>query len=214
MPDKNWEQVKIKYNKLRRYYANNKSELSPFHTFHEQMEILWGSNSNATSITKKQNDNDQTTNEDDVDNYNSIENQNLIEYDSDPDKDVKYNTIINNDSKAHHNTQNNKRKIIDNVELRTPPIQQKFIKRVNVITSSPASSSSTLQNQQLNHIDIFFQSMAETVKTFPPHLIAKTKMKVCNIVGEMELKALKGVDPLNDDDDDNTIEYLDEQEKE
>nr|CAD7201477.1 unnamed protein product [Timema douglasi] len=40
-------------------------------------------------------------------------------------------------------------------------------------------------------IQTFFKSMASTVMTFPPHLIAETRMNVCNIVSEMEIRALR-----------------------
>lgn len=41
-----------------------------------------------------------------------------------------------------------------------------------------------------NPVDTFFRSMATTVKSFSPQLIAETRMKVCNIVSEMELRSL------------------------
>jgi len=41
-----------------------------------------------------------------------------------------------------------------------------------------------------NPIQIFFKSMASTVITFPPELVVETRMRVNNIVSEMELRAL------------------------
>lgn len=42
-----------------------------------------------------------------------------------------------------------------------------------------------------NHpIQIFFKSMASTVMTFPPELAVETRMRVCKIVSEMELRSL------------------------
>lgn len=41
-----------------------------------------------------------------------------------------------------------------------------------------------------NPIQIFFKSMASTVMTFPPELVVETRMRVNNIVSEMELRAL------------------------
>ena len=41
-----------------------------------------------------------------------------------------------------------------------------------------------------NAIQIFFKSMALTVMTFPPELVVETRMRVNNIVSEMELHAL------------------------
>lgn len=40
-------------------------------------------------------------------------------------------------------------------------------------------------------IDVFFKSMALSVKRLPPELVAEAKLKVCNIVSEMELRALR-----------------------
>lgn len=34
----------------------------------------------------------------------------------------------------------------------------------------------------------FFESMADTVSNFPPHLVAETRLQVCKIVTDMELK--------------------------
>ncbi|GIY61510.1 major centromere autoantigen B [Caerostris extrusa] len=39
-------------------------------------------------------------------------------------------------------------------------------------------------------IEMFFKSMAATVKTFPPHLMAIAKLKVCKIITDLELQAL------------------------
>ncbi|XP_077301017.1 uncharacterized protein LOC143921549 isoform X1 [Arctopsyche grandis] len=44
-------------------------------------------------------------------------------------------------------------------------------------------------------VDTFFRSMATTVKSFSPQLIAETRMKVCNIVSEMELRSLSECNP-------------------
>jgi hypothetical protein len=39
-------------------------------------------------------------------------------------------------------------------------------------------------------VEMFFRSMATIVMTFPPHLIAETRNKVCSIISEMELRSL------------------------
>lgn len=39
-------------------------------------------------------------------------------------------------------------------------------------------------------VEMFFRSMAKIVMTFPPHLIAETRNKVCSIISEMELRSL------------------------
>lgn len=44
--------------------------------------------------------------------------------------------------------------------------------------------------QPENQVQIFFKSIAATVMTFPPQLMVEAKMKVFNLVTELELKAL------------------------
>lgn len=39
-------------------------------------------------------------------------------------------------------------------------------------------------------VEMFFRSMAKIVMTFPPHLIAETRNKVCSIISEMELRSI------------------------
>lgn len=40
-------------------------------------------------------------------------------------------------------------------------------------------------------VDLFFQSMAEVVKKFPPQINTEARLKVCQVVSELEYKALK-----------------------
>lgn len=54
--------------------------------------------------------------------------------------------------------------------------------------SSPGATTSVVQTE--HPLDIFFRSMAETVKTFPKNLAAETRMEVCRVVTEMELRAI------------------------
>lgn len=53
-------------------------------------------------------------------------------------------------------------------------------------SSSSSSSTSTSINDDLTNV--FFQTMAETVKMFPPICIAQIKINVSNMVGQMELE--------------------------
>lgn len=46
-------------------------------------------------------------------------------------------------------------------------------------------------NSRSNPISIFFDSMAKTVMQFPPAQAAEVKLKVCQIVTEMECKLLE-----------------------
>lgn len=47
------------------------------------------------------------------------------------------------------------------------------------------------QNECSDPIQRFFKSMASTVSTFPPELALEAKMRIFNIVSEMELRILK-----------------------
>jgi len=49
-----------------------------------------------------------------------------------------------------------------------------------------------VKQQSENHpIQIFFKNMASTVMTFPPELVVEARNRVCNIISEIELRALK-----------------------
>ncbi|KAF8777334.1 Major centromere autoantigen B like protein [Argiope bruennichi] len=45
-------------------------------------------------------------------------------------------------------------------------------------------------------IETFFKSMAATVMTFPPHLMAIAKLNVCKLITELELRALTEKNPF------------------
>lgn len=54
-----------------------------------------------------------------------------------------------------------------------------------------AASRETKLRECNDPIQMFFKSMALTVSTFPPELAVEAKMRVFNIVSEMELRSLK-----------------------
>lgn len=47
------------------------------------------------------------------------------------------------------------------------------------------------QQESIDPIQTFFKSTASTVSTFPPESVVETKMRIFNIVSEMELRLLK-----------------------
>lgn len=47
------------------------------------------------------------------------------------------------------------------------------------------------QQESTDPIQTFFKSMASTVSTFPPESVVEAKMRIFNIVSEMELRLLK-----------------------
>lgn len=60
-----------------------------------------------------------------------------------------------------------------------------------------AALRETKQHECNDPIQIFFKSMALTVSTFPPELAVEAKMRVFNIVSEMELRSLKAKANMN-----------------
>ncbi|GBN20320.1 Major centromere autoantigen B [Araneus ventricosus] len=50
-------------------------------------------------------------------------------------------------------------------------------------------------------IETFFKSMAATVLTFPPHLMAIAKLNVCKLITELELRALTEKNPFDGNQD-------------
>lgn len=44
-------------------------------------------------------------------------------------------------------------------------------------------------NEHTNPIDVFFRSMAASVKKLPPTLIPKVKMEVCNVIAKYEMQS-------------------------
>lgn len=55
-----------------------------------------------------------------------------------------------------------------------------------------------LSAPEKNPTQKFFESMADIVSKFPPHLIAETRLKVCQVVTEMELKMLATSSSIDD----------------
>ena len=48
----------------------------------------------------------------------------------------------------------------------------------------------TEEAESHNPVCTFFKSMAQTVTQFPPSIIAETRVKICQLVAQMEAKAL------------------------
>lgn len=68
---------------------------------------------------------------------------------------------------------------------------------------APSSSTSTtttnipsMSAQSNDRIDVFFKAMADTVKSFPHKSIAEAKLRISQIVGEMELSLASEVEVL------------------
>lgn len=148
--------------------------------FREQMDALWGkatkkySTTTATSMISKYND-------DDCDAYNNEENCNSDTNDDDQNTSENYETKF--------------------VDLPDPPKKRKLSPRkeesqvIDPLKAKLEANSSTKytpnDNVKSKSVDMFFQSISETVKNFPLHLIVQAKKSVCNIIGELELQAFE-----------------------
>lgn len=64
--------------------------------------------------------------------------------------------------------------------------------RNTILSDLLSKNKNKLQDKEERHpLDLFFKSMCETAKTFPAHIAAETKLKICQVVNEMEIKMLK-----------------------
>lgn len=75
-----------------------------------------------------------------------------------------------------------RRKYIDQAEKTK---KKKPSKRMYLIKSLAAG------NNEMTSLDLYFQSIAATVKTFPPRTVVEIKRKIYNIVEEAELNAIE-----------------------
>lgn len=57
-------------------------------------------------------------------------------------------------------------------------------------TNTGTLSSSTTENKQKDHFDLFFESICASVKAMPPKLATEGKMRVMQLIGELELRAI------------------------
>lgn len=54
-----------------------------------------------------------------------------------------------------------------------------------------AAKNSRHSSRKKDHIDLFFESVTSSVKAFPPEFIAETKLRVSQLIYEIELRYLK-----------------------
>lgn len=52
--------------------------------------------------------------------------------------------------------------------------------------------------KEKNHVDLFFESVSSSVKALSPKLVAEAKMRVSQLICELELRALKDNSPNGD----------------
>lgn len=180
IPDKNWNQIQIKYNRLRRAHLNGSSELS---MFKEQMDALWGAQKHRgdpSAVGKSDDDDCEYTND--------------REY---------FNSDANDEEQSNSNgQQTNESYETKFVDLPEPPKKRKMSARTRQeslvidpllakLEANKSTESISNEDVKSKSVDMFFQSMSETVKSFPLHLIVQAKKSVCSIIGELELQALE-----------------------
>ncbi|VVC33424.1 BESS motif,MADF domain,SANT/Myb domain,Myb-like domain [Cinara cedri] len=79
-----------------------------------------------------------------------------------------------------------------------PRTQDKILDEIKKRREAPLMALREMRKYECNDsIQFFFKSMALTVSTFPPELAVEAKMKVFNIISEMELRLLKAKVNMN-----------------
>ncbi|XP_028131144.2 uncharacterized protein LOC114326888 [Diabrotica virgifera virgifera] len=81
---------------------------------------------------------------------------------------------------------NNKR----NTDRVIAAMENRYKERNELFRELLSAPSASLAAPETNPIITFFQSMAQTVMTFPPHLAVEAKAKVCQIVTDLEYRSI------------------------
>lgn len=100
---------------------------------------------------------------------------------------LKLPKVHNNNNNSNDNNSVNVNPIIINPTPNTTKIQEKKEENITEAKSEPVQA----QSVETTSTELFFNSMAQTVKLLPPKAQAEVKMAVCKIVTEAELRCSK-----------------------
>lgn len=64
------------------------------------------------------------------------------------------------------------------------------ISKTTMTKTMPHVYTTKFNQQEKNHVDLFFESVSSSVKALSPKLIAETKMRVSQLICELELRSL------------------------
>lgn len=171
VPDlkKRWKHFRDHYQKKLR--AEN-AGLKSLHT--------WEYKSHLSFLTEFSNQKDKTREDSD---HDEPQNQEEVFM---PDSDIPVQSVLNDQDVLDIDEANTEIEQVDTIPKKkrkkmdtlATVLENRLAERFRFDTSKSAKSP----------IHKFFESMADIVAEFPPHLAAETRLKVCQIVNEIEMK--------------------------
>lgn len=116
--------------------------------------------------------------------------------DADSEPFTGFSSPINNNTIPISDRDNRDDDSDSSVYLKCISREQKFpmpkIERGGMVSTS--AQFERLPQTNGDRIDGFFKSMADTVKTFPPRIVAEIKLNISNMIGQIELQLISGED--------------------
>ena len=94
---------------------------------------------------------------------------------------------LQNESNRSEGSEKKRRKVVSQKEKLLADI---FLGREERLQILKRMAEKTEEAESHNPVLTFFRSMAQTVTQFPPSIIAETRVKICQLVAQMEAKAL------------------------
>ena len=94
---------------------------------------------------------------------------------------------LQNESNSSEGSERKRPKVVSQKEKLTADIFRGREERLQILKRM---AEKTEEAEPHNPVFTFFKSMAQTVTHFPPSIIAETRMKICQLVAQMEAKAL------------------------
>ena len=109
----------------------------------------------------------------------------LTEHESKDDCSLRQN--LQNESNRSEGSEKKRRKIAIKKKLLTNIFSGRD-ERLQILKRM--AEKKTEEAESHNPVFTFFKSMAQTVAQFPPSITAETRVKICQLVAQMEVKAL------------------------
>jgi len=134
-------------------------------------------------------------NEEGQGNTNNEDVEEVIEYDGvgsslkerESRDDCNLRQNLQNESNRSEGSEKKRRKVVSQKEKLLADIFRGREERLQILKRM---AEKTEEAESHNPVFTFFKSMAQTVTQFPPSIIAETRVKICQLVAQMEAKAL------------------------
>ena len=129
----------------------------------------------------------RNTNDEDVEEvveYDGVS-ASLKEHESHDDCNLRQN--LQNESNSSEGSEKKRRKVVSQKEKLLADIFRGREERLQILKRM---AGKTEEAESHNPVFTFFKSMAQIVMRFPPSIIAETRVKICQLVAQMEAKAL------------------------